>query len=143
MGISRRKAGTLVRCPVCASSVAVPAQSTDDPPAKALSGVRKQTKVEAPPPIFERSDFDQLLHEPVRREAVVPIAVPDVDFRAGPTEERRENGSPSAEFPQPKLHAAAGLLLTPRRATILAVFAIISLALVFALGYWFGAAVGR
>ena len=52
MGISRRKAGTVVRCPTCAGQVVVP-----DPDAvEATGGGGKEG-----PNLFERSDFDDVL----------------------------------------------------------------------------------
>src|SRR5262245_24756369 len=50
MGISRRKSGTVVRCPTCAGQVVVP-----NPDASASGSGR------GGPNLFERSDFDDVL----------------------------------------------------------------------------------
>jgi hypothetical protein len=51
MGIGRRKAGTVVRCPTCSSEVTVP-----DPNAK----VSEKPRPGRQPDVFERSDFDEI-----------------------------------------------------------------------------------
>src|SRR5262249_55853942 len=53
LGISRRKAGTVVRCPTCAGQVVVPNVETE----KALGPASQADEF-----IFERSDFDNLLN---------------------------------------------------------------------------------
>jgi len=53
LGIARRKAGTVVRCPTCAGQVVVPTVETNEP--EGQPGEEKQL-------IFERSDFDELLN---------------------------------------------------------------------------------
>src|ERR1700730_13741741 len=53
LGIARRKAGTVVRCPTCAGQVVVPNVETNEPEGE--PGEEKQL-------IFERSDFDELLN---------------------------------------------------------------------------------
>jgi hypothetical protein len=54
LGIARRKAGQVVRCPTCAGQVVVPnpegEEAVDPPP--------------PPPPLFERNDFSELFHPP-------------------------------------------------------------------------------
>ncbi len=54
MGIARRKAGTVVRCPTCSGQVVVPPEN--DVPALPDAGPGK-----AGPDLFERSDFDDVL----------------------------------------------------------------------------------
>src|SRR5437588_5705891 len=53
MGIARRKAGAIVRCPTCAGQVVVP-----DP--RAASGSSKPEK----PGVFERKDFGKVFQDP-------------------------------------------------------------------------------
>src|SRR5260370_38642428 len=69
LGISRRKAGTVVRCPTCAGQVVVPNVEAEE--TESGTGERDQL-------IFERNDFDELLssgdHGPValpKQEAVL------------------------------------------------------------------------
>jgi hypothetical protein len=90
LGIARRKAGTVVKCPNCSGQVIVPSpeegadESADpeDPTAEAepaqareLATVQEKT-APAPPPttrgeggmLFERSDFDELLKPVLERK---------------------------------------------------------------------------
>jgi DNA-directed RNA polymerase subunit RPC12/RpoP len=60
LGISRRKAGTAVRCPTCAGKVIVP--NVEAPPANSDS---------SNPLVFERSDFDDLLN--TEGDSAVPL----------------------------------------------------------------------
>lgn len=54
MGISRRKAGTVVRCPTCAGQVVVPPENDLAEPPPGAPG-------KTGPDLFERSDFDDVL----------------------------------------------------------------------------------
>jgi len=60
LGIARRKAGTVVRCPTCAGQLVVPNVDTDE--TEAQGG-------EEGPLVFERNDFEELLN-PGAAEAV-------------------------------------------------------------------------
>ncbi|TMQ33327.1 MAG: hypothetical protein E6K70_13660 [Planctomycetota bacterium] len=53
LGIARRKAGTIVRCPTCAGQVVVPAAEAPEP--ESQPGEQEQL-------VFERSDFEDLLN---------------------------------------------------------------------------------
>src|ERR1051325_10850643 len=87
LGIARRKAGTVVKCPNCAGQVIVPAPeqaddsdaeaptaaATDKAPVKQMATVPEK---KAPAPasaggeggmLFERSDFDELLKPVLER----------------------------------------------------------------------------
>src|SRR5256714_11793322 len=72
LGIARRKAGTVVRCPTCAGQVVVPPSDVPDPPEMAAAPPPAPTRAPTPapapaparePPVFERNDFDELLNE--------------------------------------------------------------------------------
>src|SRR5437764_3620589 len=58
LGIARRKANQVVRCPTCAGEVVVPEPEggAEEP---------EPQKVPANQPLFERSDFEDLFNEPV------------------------------------------------------------------------------
>ena len=131
MGISRRKAGTVVRCPVCASSVKVPSNS-DAPPAEAFSGAR--SKRNDSPPIFERSDFDEILHEPLRPKAAEARPAPVVEIGKDSKGQLAHNAAVSTSSSP----VIAGIVLTRRRATVLSVAAVLALALAVLFGYWLG-----
>src|SRR5438132_10283818 len=73
MGIARRQAGTVVRCPTCAGQILVPKLQTEE-----------AAKPGAPAGelVFERSDFDDLLNPaPAGRELgeEQPVTLPAED----------------------------------------------------------------
>src|SRR5438128_461341 len=87
LGISRRKAGNRVECPSCHASLLVPSVSSEPEPAAAVprpaAAPAPAGSVPPPPPpplqpaaahepVFERSDFDQLLHGPANDQAHQP-----------------------------------------------------------------------
>jgi hypothetical protein len=141
MGISRRKAGTVVRCPVCASPVTVPAQAEEEAVVRAPKSGKARPAPEPAPPIFERSDFDEAFNPSLKRagpersapeprpfefEAAVPppLAVPEKDDALSEA--------------APSVGQAAGLVVTRKLAMRLGVAAVAALALAFALGLWLG-----
>jgi len=134
MGISRRKAGKVVRCPKCSNQVMVPVGEVA-PPAP------------APPPeqpIFERSDFDELINQaappvqlfkfdeapPPPAAAPAPVAPPPA---AQVNNDLVEEATALSEVPP-----QSGILLSPGMATALAVCVIIGLALAFVVGLFIG-----
>ncbi len=159
LGIARRKAGTVVRCPTCAGQVVVPASdaadAADDPgPA-------------GDQPVFERSDFDDLFNNPKpateagdpptagapapRKQttgaaagtAAPPAGAPVPDeawgTHADPDVEVEPLGIPSGGAPAiPSLQGAPGIVLSPTKATILTVVVVIGLAVAFAAGLLVG-----
>jgi hypothetical protein len=159
MGIARRKAGTVVRCPSCASQVTVPQPDSDEPEAPP-SRPRKETDAAAP--IFERSDFDEIFSAapapaPVRkpRPQASPFAFDAPDQPAAP-ELLDVYKKPEPVLPQPPPPLASekkvarpspatertptrpGIWLTPGMATLVSVAAVVLLAVVFALGFLLG-----
>lgn len=139
MGISRRKAGTAVRCPSCNAQVVVPETAAAEPASPAAA------QPAAPPavaPIFERSDFEAMLRDPVNEAppraenppAVKPEPAPP------PLAESLIFSAPSSPVLPTR---PVGLLLSPTQATWLTVAAILLLALAFGAGllighYWMG-----
>jgi hypothetical protein len=161
MGIARRKAGSVVRCPSCASQVTVPLQENDEadePPA------RRRKEKDAAAPIFERSDFDEIFAPapapaPVRKprpesspfafDPPDPPAAPElVDVYKKPEPVLPQPPPSPAPAPQTNVAAASpategtpsrpGIWLTPGMATLLSVAAVVLLAVVFALGFLLG-----
>jgi len=149
LGIARRKAGTVVRCPTCAGQVVVPATDGGEDP-----------KPAGEQPLFERSDFDELFNNPVAAPddaadartagkgassaagtAAPPAAVPDEvwgthadpDMVVEPSPVKR--GRVPAFEPQPR---APGIVLSPAKATVLTVVVVIGLAVAFAAGLLVG-----
>lgn len=133
MGIARRKAGTPVSCPTCRGQVIVPQADEEAPPAQPPG----RPTGEAPAPLFERSDFEAFLDNPV---AEPPPLVPTSPFAAAIP------SSPSYSSPPSRSTAEAhppGLILSPTQATWLTVVVILLVALAFGAGllvghYWMG-----
>jgi hypothetical protein len=138
MGISRRKAGTTVQCPTCRADVLVPQSEAEADPAAAAP----QVVGDVPAPVFERSDFEAFLNDPVverpaerSRTAEPPEPSPfETDIPAAPAY-TAPSSSPRTQPP--------GLVLSPTQATWLTVVVILLVALAFGAGllvghYWIG-----
>lgn len=138
MGISRRKAGMTVKCPTCQAQVLVPLPESEN----AQNPHLEPPVGEAPAPLFERSDFEDFLQNPLPdKPAAPPVSAPPpppapftIDIRSSPS-----LGAPSGNAPIP----LPGLLLSPAQATWLTVVVILLVALAFGAGllvghYWMG-----
>jgi hypothetical protein len=139
LGIARRKAGTQVQCPTCNAAVHVPPGEADDDPPSPLPPVAPQ--------LFERSDFENYLKEPLAEgpahRGATPAAEPLPVLSEpppAPAAEVFDLGKfatpapiPPAPRPQPP-----GLFLTPTQATLLTVTTILFIALAFGAGLWVG-----
>ena len=144
MGISRRKAGTVVRCPSCSGQVVVPNPSSEP---------TEKPQPAAQPELFERSNFDELFEDaaggkrsPARPAvAAAPRPTPeqpqalgsspgvkavDFAFDVEPVPMAPPDG---AQAPMPEV-ARPGIVLSPRLATLAIVGIIVGLALAFTLG---------
>ncbi|HTU21328.1 MAG TPA: hypothetical protein VMG10_24960 [Gemmataceae bacterium] len=136
MGIARRKAGMTVHCPTCHGSVVVPQPDAEE----AAEPRAPQPPGDPPAPIFERSDFEAFLQNPV---ADKPAQLPDPPPppKLFPTD---LPATPSLSMPSGQLHAhPPGLLLSPMQATWVTVVVILLIALAFGAGllvghYWIG-----
>ncbi len=143
MGIARRKAGTVVRCPTCSGQVVVP---NPDEGAGAPGP-------QSPAPLFERSDFDELFEVPVAKDrpgATVPAggapAVPAPAPAAAPAPAGAwgTHGEPAFDVDRLGPGAVApgipapGIVLTPGHLTMLTVAGILLLAVVFGAGVLVG-----
>src|SRR5438552_5589833 len=123
LGISRRKVGSVVRCPTCAGQVVVPTADTEVPETDDGS---------SNPLVFERNDFDELLNTgasaPTEKKdrlataAEVPIVFPAVPHpppgawgtHAEPAYDvERMNPVPALATAQPV--AQAGIFLSRRK----------------------------
>jgi hypothetical protein len=131
LGISRRKAGQVVRCPTCAGQVVVPSPDGEDEP--------KPGPGHPPTSPFEGMDFEAMM------QAEASSAGTSSPQRVvAPTEHRVDIDNPydaPALAPPPKPAAAppppappAGVFLSPAKATLLTVLVIIALALAFGAG---------
>jgi hypothetical protein len=148
MGISRRKAGTVVRCPTCSGQVVVPNPDTEAPVEQ------KPGEKAAAPNLFEQSDFDDLLRpggaasptatvstgeQPLPHQAPMTGAWGTHAEPALPIE-RVDSVAVAAPAPPGMVTPAtpAGLVLTPNRMTILAVVAVLLLGVAFGVGVLVG-----
>jgi hypothetical protein len=143
LGIARRKAGTVVRCPTCAGQVVVPSAEVEarNQPANA-----KQVQQ----PIFERSDFEEVfgaIEQPVALNA--PARAPEVPAApAAPAPAGAWGTHAEPAYGAERLDAAAaaaalaptpaGIVLSPGKATVFMVIAVLAMALAFGAGVLVG-----
>jgi len=136
MGIARRKAGTVVRCPTCSGQVVVP-----NPDATGA-----QQGPQQPNQLFERSDFDELFDPVSPKEhtgATVGARPPESPPVGWGTQAEKSSGVAHLEpGPAPELltstPAPPGIVLSPSFLTLLTVIGILLLAVVFGAGILVG-----
>jgi phage FluMu protein Com len=148
LGIARRKAGTVVRCPTCAGRVVVPTVESDEP---------DQPDDESSPLVFERSDFEEILG-PQGKSAAIPqketvltpsdvvVAVPSEHPPPGawgthaepPFDVERINPQPASMTSGELLAQPAGVYLSSAKLKLLAAAAVAALALAFGAGLLVG-----
>jgi hypothetical protein len=144
LGIARRKAGTVVRCPTCAGQLVVPNVDTDE--TEAQGG-------EEGPLVFERNDFEELLNpgagEAVPIEKKQTLLTPSDDPVAIPAAAEPPAGAwgthaePAIKLEQihpalPVTAQPAGIVLSPTKATLLLIAVIVAVALAFGGGWLLG-----
>jgi phage FluMu protein Com len=142
LGISRRKAGTVVRCPTCAGQVVVPT----------VNGGEDKTDKESGAALFEHIDLDDIFtesagtpDEKTRRGGQSPPSASSPPAGAWGTNADPKMDVPRVEVPRaavpnggPNPPLPAGIVLSPTRATLLTVFAVIALAIAFGAGVLVG-----
>jgi phage FluMu protein Com len=165
LGIARRKAGTRVECPTCHALVLVPFSDQEEPAAASpplrASADGPQAPVDRPgppgapeEPLFERSDFDQLLQGPepdepsllaprVGRQPTQPAAPPADRLQQPPApaniDVERVDVKPAVwPGPPPGGEMPAGYVLTPFRASVLTTGLIVLMAISFVAGLLVG-----
>src|SRR5262245_18268158 len=157
MGIARRKAGTVVKCPNCNGQVVVPVEDS--------VGSLQEPEADLPPagtqkPHFERSDFDEMLAREGKRSAEpAPVPAPSAavphkmpaaypaSFQPVPPKASKPKetagaalGGQPLDFPQnlPAPAPPPGIVLSPTMATLLSVAIVVALALAFTAGLIIG-----
>ncbi len=145
LGISRRKAGMTVHCPTCRAEVTVPLED-ELPQQPDVVQAEQQDESSgspspAPPALFERDDFEELLQGAVGQSELIRPRSGAVQMPAPVT--RPSSSSMQSDVvvppPLPRLSpAASGLLLTPKWVTVLTVVVIVLLALAFGSGLLIG-----
>lgn len=157
LGIARRKSGTRVECPTCHALVLVPNEDQEDSPAPAVSSQPVLTGREEP--VFERSDFQELLQGPAGGEPALgaaplrPAARQPAPAAPRPTQLGGEIDVERLDLPAALEPGAApgvsgamsippgtvgGYLLTPFRASLLVTLVIVLMAVSFVAGLLVG-----
>jgi DNA-directed RNA polymerase subunit RPC12/RpoP len=149
LGISRRKAGTVVRCPNCSGQVVVPTLEE--------AGLSDGPQGTAGQQMFEGNEIDRLLEgaagdqpsaisAPPRGAspatvgaaapaAVAPVPAPPMSPAAPPQPAASPSGFPGPANP---VTPPAGIWLSPAKATMLSVIAVVALAVAFGVGLLVG-----
>jgi hypothetical protein len=142
LGISRRKAGTIVRCTTCEGQLIVPdpsdaaTQAADSHEHAAAPPADQPQKTEdpgGPGGVFDADEFDAFI-EPFKSASGGPALVSP----PAPLIRRPQDGAPARTILE-QLPIAA-LTLSRRGLTIAIVLAILGLGLSFAAGLWVGMA---
>jgi phage FluMu protein Com len=146
MGIARRKSGTEVQCPTCRAMVQVP--NEDELPAPAVVNTEKEEAPAKanPHPVFERSDFDEVLRgtedaKAARQARPSPVVRPERNLAAAvgrvPSYDVEPHGV-NAPLSQPVAAPPNGIFVSSTRLTVVAVVGIILLAVAFGAGLLVG-----
>jgi hypothetical protein len=142
LGIARRKAGQVVRCPTCAGQVVVPTpEEVGDAEAEAEG---PEPAAGDGPPVFERSDFDQIFQVPEGPEpAALPAPTGHGTAATGPPQDFGRFDVDPQPVPSlippppaslPDFAPQPGLVLSPQKATVLTVLWIVTVAIAFGVG---------
>jgi phage FluMu protein Com len=126
LGIARRKAGTVVRCPGCAGQVVVPSL---EEAGLAEKTVNPQQVTAGPPKPFEGNDIDRVLEGADEPSVVQP--------GGGPVFASQAAGPPGSSVGAGSLRSP-GIWLSPARATLFSVVVVVALAVAFGLGLMVG-----
>lgn len=122
LGIARRKAGTVVRCPGCSGQVVVP--SLEEAGLSDKTASPSQRTAPANPP--EVNEVDKALEGAAGDQPSV------VEPGHGPV--FASQAAPGRPAPSVATRGQGMIYLTPARATLLSVIAVVTLAVVFGLG---------
>jgi hypothetical protein len=144
LGIARRKAGMMVRCPSCAVEVLVPSADNPEDLEVATEQQPPEPVEDQPAPVFERSDFEEAFRPPAS-QVTAPSRPPAPPLSPEPAgswaeAEEAEINVERVPVPQEVLEAVQqgaarpGIWVSPTMATVLSVLVVIALALAFAAG---------
>jgi hypothetical protein len=146
MGIARRKAGTVVRCPTCSGQVVVPDPEAAGPEPQEPSPSPPQPKG---PELFDRSDFGDDLFQNAQPSLARGGAGHGGGFLSVP-QQPKAPAAPPGPFdvePAPPPSGASylgpapappGILLTPGKLAVLAVFVVLLIGVAFFAGMLVG-----
>jgi hypothetical protein len=142
MGISTRKAGTVVKCPKCAGEIIVPSpdvpQATDEPAEQAVEPAADQP---APAPAgpaaaFEEKNFEDYFNEAANGSVGASAPARTETAPSEPAPDLAAIPPPPAPLPPP--HLRRGLFLTLGALVFSIVIILVLLILVFMLGLFIG-----
>jgi hypothetical protein len=137
LGISRRKAGTIVRCTSCEGQLIVP-DPVEGPTEPAKDPQAQLPAPPEPPPvsnpdIFEQGDFDAIL-EPYQSSSPAAVASPP---KSPSSRQKESSPSPAPSGLSPTIQPA-GLVLSRAQLTVVSVVLVLTLGLAFAGGLLLG-----
>jgi phage FluMu protein Com len=130
LGIARRKAGTVVRCPGCSGQVVVPSLEE--------AGLAAKDKP-APGP-FEANEIDKMLEGTEQPSVIQPGPGPVLasQYAKPPPPGAATVPAPPLPLPPPPAPRPPGILLSPAKATLLSVGVVVALAIAFGSGLLVG-----
>lgn len=139
LGISRRKAGCIVRCTKCEGQLIVPDAGAAVIETNGADGAPVPVKTDPGEGggLFEREDFDALL-QPYQAPAVksAVAAPPPPHQPLHPATQERAPAAPHSPAPLP----TASLTVSRRQLTIASVVIVLAVGFAFACGMWVGLA---
>jgi hypothetical protein len=139
LGISRRKAGTIVRCTTCEGQLIVP--NPDDPATTEPAGAQGESEPSSAPAgggLLEQSDFDAILEPQAAVPKPAAVASPPAPPQASPSVGKRSVFPSLPISPPVRSGAQPALVLTRQRLTVVSVCVVIGLGLAFAGGLLLG-----
>jgi hypothetical protein len=130
MGIARRKAGTVVRCPKCAGQVVVPVPESGRPHGGANGAGQ----------VFEQSDFDRFFQQEANPGQPAPPAPAPMQQQA-PVFPVNPSAEPGFDVEPVQPYAIGpGIFLSPGKLAILGAAVVILMGASFLLGLFLGRA---
>jgi DNA-directed RNA polymerase subunit RPC12/RpoP len=143
MGISRRKAGTVIRCPNCAGQVIVPKPEAgaDEPPELPAPHVTApQPVLKEKAPLFEGSDFDKIFEDAAPGTGgFEPQPFPNPGPPLAPPLQPKPQQIPQGGFDVEALATPGpGIFLTPGKLTVVCVILVVLLGAAFLVGFLVG-----
>jgi phage FluMu protein Com len=142
MGIARRKAGTVVRCPKCAGQVMVPIPENEEDEANELPAPPPPKHQVAEGGLFEQSDFNKVFEEaPVTRQPMPLAPPPPMPRPPAPTAGLPEyDAIPLAPSPleSGSANPVRGIFLTPGILAVVCALGVVLIGMAFFLGLLLG-----
>lgn len=131
MGIARRKAGSIIRCPKCAGQVIVPTPVPEGVPGAAGAGPQPLPMPGPGPALFEGSDIEKLF-------GTQPAAAPPAPLPSSSLAQPQPYFDIESLPMSPAPARAPGIFLTPGKLTVMSVLMVLLLGVAFFLGLLVG-----